>query len=121
MKLSFDVKKKEKKKGEGESTEEFFFEEKPKDDPIVLTIDNEDNFEDLVIKAEIKREIYSFRFFLMIITILILLTSPDCTEFYIFSNILLNKFGICLFYKFPYRLYFKIANWESLEIWLFIN
>ena len=67
MKLSFDVKKKEKKKGEGESTEEFFFEEKPKDDPIVLTIENEDNFEDLVIKAEIKREIYSFRFFLMII------------------------------------------------------
>jgi hypothetical protein len=103
MNLSFNLKKKEKKKGDEDSQEEFFFEEKAKEDPIVLTIENEDNFEDLVIKAEIKREIYSFRFFLMIIASS--LRNASLLFFYMnFKFIFLKYFDNDL-------LYTKVATW----------
>lgn len=46
--------------------DEFFFEER-KEDAIALTIQNEDNFENVVIKEEIKRELTSANFWTMIL------------------------------------------------------
>lgn len=48
--------------------DEFFFEERKRDNAIKLTIENEDNFENVVIREEIKRELTSPYFWCIILT-----------------------------------------------------
>ena len=54
-------------KDKSQTGEDFYIEDKVREDPIALTIENEDNFENVVIKEEIKRELRSFRFWNMVI------------------------------------------------------
>lgn len=54
-------------KNMSQNMEEFFIEDRIKEDPIALTIENEDNFENVVIKEEIKRELTSFKFWGMVL------------------------------------------------------
>lgn len=54
-------------KSKSDGLDEFFFEERKEGDAIALTIQNEDNFENVVIKEEIKRELTSPHFWVLII------------------------------------------------------
>lgn len=76
--------------------DEFFMEDKKREDPIALTIENEDNFENVVIKEEIKRELRSSRFWVMII--IASLQNISLLYFYMnFKFIILKNFEDDLF------------------------